>query len=280
MSSCTLGGAFLLLLAGAGPASGDWIREFRGEVSYDGNLSNSNRSADQRDDFSFVGHFRFGRFGELTDNLRFTLAAELEAQAFARYEDFNNLAISSTVGLRYRFGLGARAPFVRLEASGGYAVFDQSLQSGGRYRTGIVMGKRLSERLALNASYFFEDIRGDIPLFDRCSHAFALAASFDLTARTQLSAGYELREGRVISYAVPPRPDIVAIANDRRTVDSFGTPYVAYNLDATSHALSFGVNQALTDVISLSLRYEWQHTGRSQISYVNNVLRVSFHAAF
>ncbi|HEY3662739.1 MAG TPA: hypothetical protein VGL24_06260 [Chthoniobacterales bacterium] len=270
----------LLLLLGASPAQGDWIRDLRGDVSYEDNLSNSNRAADERDDFSFAGHASFGRFGELTDDLRLTVTADLDARAFARYDDFNSLTISSTAALRYRFGLGAMAPFVRIEASGGYAAFQQSLQSGGRFRTEITFGKRLTERFALDASYSYDEIGGEIRVFDRFSHAFALNASLDLTERTRLSAGYELRSGEVVSYAVPPRPDIVALANDRRTVNTFGSPYVAYNFDATTNSLSLGVSQALTQSLSLDARYEWHYTTRSHLSYTNNVLRLSIHTAF
>lgn len=270
----------LLLFLGVNGAQGDWIRDFRGDVSYNDNLSNSNRSADERDDFFFTGRVALGWFGGLTDDLRLTAMADLDGRAFARYDDFNSLTISSSAALRYRFGLGAMAPFVRVEASGGYAAFHQSFQSGGRFRTGITVGKRIVERLVLDASYFYEEIGGEIRVFDRFSHIFALNAAFDLSERTRLSAGYELRGGEVVSYAVPPRPDIVAIANARRTVDTFGQPYVAYNFDAVTNILSLGVSQALTESLSANARYEWRRTNRSDISYTNNILQLSIHAAF
>ena len=134
--------------------------------------------------------------------------------------------------------------------------------------------------LALDASYFYDDIGGEIRVFDRFAHAFALNGSFDLTERTRLSAGYELRTGEVLSYAMPPRPDIVALANDRRTVDTFGPPYVAYNFDALTNSLSLGVSHALAQSLSLNARYEWQYTSRAHLSYTNNVLHLSIHAAF
>jgi hypothetical protein len=269
-----------LLLAGAGSATADWIRDFRSEISYNDNLSNSDREADQHGDFSLAGQVRFGRFGELTDHLRFTVTADLDARAFDRYEDFNRVILGSTASLRYRFGLGAMAPFVRIEGSGGYAKFGQYLQDGGRYRAGITIGKRMTERLAIDTSYFFEDIGGRIRLFDRRSHTVALTASFDLTETTRLTAAYEFRDGEVVSYAVPPRPDIVALANTRRPIDTFGRTYTAYNLDAMTHTIAFGISQALTKSISLNARYEWQKTSREQLSYVSNILRVSVHASF
>jgi hypothetical protein len=75
--------ASILLLAGS--ARADWIRDFRADATYDDNLSNSNREADERDDFFLTGHASFGGFGELTDNLRLTMTADLDAQAFASY---------------------------------------------------------------------------------------------------------------------------------------------------------------------------------------------------
>ena len=270
-----------LLLAGADPATADWIRDFRGEVSYDDNLSNSDREADQRGDFALAAQAHFGRFvSNFSDDLRLAVTADLDARAFARYEDFNRVILGSTASLRYRFGLGAMAPFVRIEGSGGYANFEQNLQDGGRYRAGITIGKRMTERLALDASYFFEDIGGRIRLFDRRSNTFALTASFDLTETTRLTAAYEFRDGEVISYAVPERPDIVALANAHREVDTFGRIYEAYNLDAMTHTFAFGISQALTKSVSVNVRYEWQETSRDQLSYVSNILRVSIHASF
>lgn len=269
-----------LLLAGAGPATADWIRDFRSEMSYDDNLSSSDREADQRGDFALAGQARFGRFGELTDDLRLTVTADLDARTFARYEDFNCVILGSTASLRYRFGLGAMAPFVRIEGSGGYANFEQNLQDGGRYHTGIAIGKRITEQLAIDASYFFEDIGGRIRLFNRRSHTFALTAAFDLTETTRLIAAYEFRNGEVISYAVPERPDIVALANAHRPVDTFGRIYEAYNLDAMTNTFAFGISQALTQSLSINVRYEWQETSREQLSYIGNLFRVSFHASF
>ena len=50
--------------------------------------------------------------------------------------------------------------------------------------------------------------------------------------------------------------------------------------DAITNTLSFGVSQALTPWVSVNARYEWHYTTRSNISYVNNILRLSIHAAF
>ncbi len=275
-----LSAAFALLVTGVDQSRADWIRDLRGEVSYDDNLSNSDREADQKGDFAFAAQARFGRFGELTDHLLLTMTADIDARAYAEYQDFNRVLLASSASLRYRFGLGAMAPFIRMEASGGYANFKQNLQDGWRCRTGITVGKRMTERFAVDAGYFFEDINGRVRVFDRRSNVFALTAYFDLTEATQLTAAYEFRDGEVVSYAIPPRPDLFLLANVQRPVSTFGPIYQAYNLDATTNLLAFGISQALTRSVSINLRYEWQKTSRDQISYVDNILRLSIHASF
>jgi opacity protein-like surface antigen len=273
--------AVALLFSRTGSATADWIRDFRGEISYDDNLSNSDRESEQRGDFAFDGQAHFGRFvSNFSDDLRITVTADLDARAFARYQDFNRVLLGSFASLRYRFGLGAMAPFVRIEGGGGYANFEQNLQDGWRYRAAITIGKRLTERLALDASYVFEDIGGSIRLFDRRANSFALTAAFDLTEKTQLTAVYEFRDGEVVSYAIPERPDIAALSNVHQEVNTFGRIYEAYNLDANTNTLAFGISQALTQSVSVNVRYEWRETSRDQLSYISNILRVYIHASF
>jgi hypothetical protein len=272
--------AILLSLAAARSSSGDWIRDFGVDVSYDDNVSRSNREADERQDVAFRALAHLGRFDQLSDDLRLTLTADFTGAAWVRYHYFNDTTASGTASLRYRFGLGPWAPFVRVEGSAGYASFEQSLQDGGRYRSGVTFGKRLTERLSLEASYYFDDIEGRVRVFDQQAHHFSVAGSFDLSETTQITAGYELRDGEVISYAVPPRPDMVALANALRHVDTFGSDYVAYNLDATTHAFSVGVSQAFTRFLALNLRYERQETSRAHLYYINNIFTASLHASF
>ena len=81
-------GLLLLLLAESRARRLD--SGFSRRSSYNDNLSNSEREADEKDDFSSPGTIAFGRFGELTDDLRLTVTADIDARAFARFEDFNS----------------------------------------------------------------------------------------------------------------------------------------------------------------------------------------------
>jgi len=270
----------VLCCAAAGGVRADWIREFKAEGLYNSNVSRSNRPADRLDDFAFGASARVGKFTQLTDDLRLTFTIDLDSQLFAEFQDFNNASAGATASLRYRFGLGARAPFLRVEGSVRWADFDDELQDGVRTRVTVVAGKRVLDRLELHAGYVFDQTETRTELYDQEGHGGFVRAAFDLTDSTQLTAEYSLRRGQVVSYAVPPRPDLVALANERLEVDTFGTPYVAYNLDATTHRAAFSIRQALTQTLGLSLHYEWQQTSDSHVRYINHVVLAAVQFSF
>ena len=270
--------AALLWVARTG-ANADWIREFRAEGLYNSNVSRSNREEDRLDDFAFGAAVRFGKFTHLdsADRLRLTFTLDLDSQAFAEFDDFSNISAGATASLRYRFGLGAMAPFLRVEGGVRWADFNDELQDGVRSDLSVVIGKRVLERLELQTGYVFDHTQTRTSLYDQQGHGFFARITFDLTSSTQLSAEYSFRDGEVVSYNVPPRPDLIALANTRLDVNIFGTPYVAYNLDATTQRGAFGIHQAITRNVGVSLRYELQSTTRDQIDYTSHVFLAAIH---
>ncbi len=272
--------AVFSLLAAAEPVRGDWIRDFEAEAIYNDNVSRSSRDSDERDDFAFGARARVGKFTHLASNLRFTFTLDADSQLFAEYDDFTHVAVGGTASLRYRFGLGANAPFIRIEGSAKYADFDQALQDGARFRATFMLGKRFADRLEVQLAYLFDRADARHRLFEQEGHSFLARVAVDVTPGTQLTAEYSVRRGEVVSYAVPPRPDLAALANQRIEVDTFGEPYIAYNIDATTHRLGVGVGQALASQLGVNLRYEWQVTSRAEIEYTNHVVIAAFQFSF
>jgi hypothetical protein len=261
-------------------AHADWIRDFSIRGIYNDNVSNSNRDADKLDDFAFDTSIRLGKFAELSSALKFAFTLDFDSRQWVNYSDLDNFQAGATASLRYRFGLGAMAPFLRLEAGAHYVGFNQDLQDGGRYRVALVAGKRLTERWDAQVSFLFDAADTRSRLYTQTGLGFSVHTSFNLTSSTQLTADYTFRHGDVISYAVPPRTDLTALANDRAIVTTFGTPYLAYNMDATTNTLAFGVNQALTRSLGFSVRYELSETSRSKLHYTNNVVLATWQLSF
>ena len=87
---------------------------------------------------------------------------------------------------------------------------------------------------------------------------------FDLTSSLQVALAYTFRDGDVVSYAVPPRPDIVQLASELRSVATFGTSpsYTAYRLRGQTHSFSVFAGYGLTRYLScrawLHLRHDFR----------------------
>ena len=90
---------------------------------YDSNLSNSDRSADVRDDWGWRSDVSVNNGLQLTRDLRLNLGADVRGDVWDRFDAFNTVGVGASTGLRYRFGLGRQAPWVLLEDRFGYDRF-------------------------------------------------------------------------------------------------------------------------------------------------------------
>src|SRR5205814_2140578 len=209
----TLSMVLLILLSSF--ARAEW--RFAGEtgVVYNSNLSNSDRSADVRDDWAWRSDISAGNGLQLTRDVRLNLGADLRAELWDRFGAFNTIGSGASAGLRYRFGLGRLAPWILLEDRFGYDRFQDTAQSGCDNVVNFRGGIALSERIALEAGYAFETFVAPDNFYDRQVHRADIRTVFDLTSSLQAAIGYSYRQGDVISYAVPPRPDIAGSAIER-----------------------------------------------------------------
>jgi hypothetical protein len=85
----------------------------------------------------------------------------------------------------------------------------------------------------------------------------------------------------VISYAVPPRPDIARFAVEREDEDEFGQPLrTAYKLLGRTHALSFSAAYQLTKRASVQLGYEYAITTHDPLQYEKHLVEVKIAVAY
>src|SRR5258708_12089733 len=108
----TLSIVLLILLSSF--ARAEWRFEGETGVVYDSNLSNSDRSADVRDDWAWKSDITAGNGLQLTRDLRLNLGADLRGELWDRFGAFNTLGPGASAALRYRFGFGRQAPSVLL----------------------------------------------------------------------------------------------------------------------------------------------------------------------
>jgi hypothetical protein len=241
--------------------------------AYQSNLSNSDRSSDIESDWVWLTNARISNGIQITRDLRLTAGGDFRSHLWSEYDDFDEGGLGLPVGLRYRFGLGRTAPWVLLENRIGYDWFHDGARSGWSEKVGLRGGMGISERLALEIGYAFENVATPDTFFDEQSHRIDVRLFYDLTSSLRVSLGYIYREGDVISYAVPPRPDIVPLVEaEREDVDTFGVDplYNAYKLLGRTHALSVSASYAVTKNFSFEVDYEYAVTSHDPLQYENH----------
>ena len=164
----TLSIVLLILLSSF--ARAEWRFEGETGVVYNSNLSNSDRSADVRDDWAWSSDISAGNALQLTRDLRLNFGADLRGELWDRFGAFNTIGPGASAGLRYRFGLGRQAPWVLLENRFGYDRFQDTAQSGYDNVLNFQAGIALSDRIALEGGYAFESFVAPNDFYDRQVH--------------------------------------------------------------------------------------------------------------
>jgi hypothetical protein len=271
----------ILFMLGAGTVEAEWGFNAETGIVYDSNLSNSDRSADVRDDWGWRSDVSVNNGLQLTRDLRLNLGADVRGDVWDRFDAFNTVGVGGTASLRYRFGLGRQAPWVLLEDRFGYDRFHDTSQSGNDNEVNLRGGVALNERIALEGGYAFESFIAPDDFYDRQLHHADARMIFDVTSSLQLALGYAYREGDVISYAVPPRPDIARFAIKRENEDEFGQPLrTAYKFLGRTHALSFSAAYQLTKRASVQLEYEYSITMHDPLEYEKHLVEFKIAVAY
>lgn len=272
--------AFFTMIPGL--VNAEWRFEAETGALYDSNLSNSDRAADVQEDWAWSTDARVGNAFQLSRDLRLNLGANLHGQVWDEYGGFNEIGGGASGGLRYRFGLGRQAPWILLENRLGYDGFQESMRSGWDESLALRGGFAISERIAVEAGYTFGNFAAADDFFDLQSHSGDVRLVVNLTPSLQFAVGYRYREGDVISYAVPPRPDILMLASDFQPVTTFGTdpPYLAYKLLGRTHSVSVSAGFAITKYLSIQAAYEYAVTSHDPLQYENHFVEAKLAFAY
>jgi hypothetical protein len=274
---------FLIVATPTLRARADWRIEAGTSGLYDSNLSNSDRESDRKDDWAWVTNVLFANGWQLTRDLRLSVGGDFRGEVWSQYDSFNAIGGGALATVRYRFGLGSQAPWIALEERIGYDRFQEEDWSGWDELVRLRGGVSLSQRIALEVDYTFENISARDNFFSRQSNSIHFRAIGELTSAWQLAIGYTYRQGDVISYAVPSRPDIFAVAQTVRPgVTTFGSSplYNAYRLVGHTHSMSILTSYAITTSMSVRLSYEYAVTLRDPLRYQNHRVQAQIGFAY
>src|SRR5262249_15343380 len=159
-----------------------------------------------------------------------------------------------------KFGLGALAPVFSIELRGDQVAARETGRRGTSAGIAIALRKRFNDRWKASLTQDFSQMYARHAVFDRQGAQTTIEVSRDLSDVSRLTLSAFFRAGDVVSYATPPRPDIVLLAPNRMPLDTFRRPFVAYSIDAQTHGAKLAYIRALDESSAVVVGYEYRRT--------------------
>jgi len=267
----------LLLSMASGAARAEWIADAGTGVVYDSNVSLAQSRSDIKHDALVFAEASGGQFVQLTDRLSGTLTGRVRKELYSRYTGLSNLSAGLSAAARWKFGLGAGAPWARLGGSATRLDYRNNLRSGWLYETALSTGIRAFDRWELDAGYRREHRSADqdmsldpdisAAVFSQHASSEWLGARFELTQSLYPFVRYTRRSGDITATTQPNLP-IYQVSSAVAFDPVFGTGAIAYKLHATTHIFAAGLTQAVGAHASINLSIERRIShGDSDINY-------------
>lgn len=241
--------AALLFLAtffiAANAAHADWFPDAELSAVYESNINRAVAEQDRKGDVALMPVVSFGHYAHLADSTGLVVSADVKYSGFVRFSGLDHLETGLSASLKYKWGLGSYAPWVKVFGSGAHSDFREDFRDEVSARTGLLSGKRISERIFAELGYAYESGRARDSRFDTRNSVVSAKLEYLLTESVQTWIGYAWGSGIYIANlpfvgAVPSNPRAVI-------VNTFEQPMGAFQLRATAQILSLGARKALTN---------------------------------
>jgi len=270
----------LLLLAAAVARADQWAPNLTLATAWNGNASNANRADDR------IGALEVA--ADVVANERYSLgrldAAHLgyhaSAEWWPRFGGLFTAAAGGRVDWQHKFGLGALAPVFSVELAGDVIAAQESGRAGSSAGVTFALRKRFDNRWRASLTEELAETYARAAVFDRGGAQTTAQVGYELNESSRLTFDAFYRDGDVVSYATPPRPDIVAIAPNRMPVTTFGRAMVAYSVRAETLGTKIAYIRALTQESALVVSYEVRRTERDPLRYVNQLVSLALVRQF
>lgn len=249
--------------------------------SYDSNLSNASRAGDVYDDFFWNAEGGATWRSALDRDWRASAGVYGGVEVPFEYRAFTLARAGVDARLTRKFGLGQGAPSL---TAGGFIerdFFQQTEMSKWFFVPSLRWTQPFGGDWSADILYRFDGSAAGSNLFSGYGNEGGLTLRWRPEGRWSFSAGYRLRYGDVVSFATPPRADILAVSSVvQRGNTFFGRTLTAYRLQALTQSFILGAGYALTGDISLQATGEFQHTSRSAITYDAFLAQLSLKTVF
>jgi hypothetical protein len=252
-----------------------WAPNLTLTATWQDNASNANRPSDKisalQTQADVLASERYSLTSADSAHVTFHAAAEW----WPRYSALSNAAAGARVEWRHKYGLGALAPVFSFELAGDWVGARESGRSGTSAGATLGLRKRFNDRWRATLTEELTELYARDAVFDRRGAQTTLEVGRDLTPASRLTLAVFYRNGDVLSYATPPRPDLVPVAPNRVPVTTFGRGFVAYSIRAETVGAKAAYIYALTEESAVVVAYECRRTERSPLRYVNQLVSLA-----
>jgi hypothetical protein len=266
--------ATLLLLAIAARAE-NWAPNLTTTATWNNNATNADRSADRIGAFQTTAdvianeRYAFGR----DDSVHLGFHGNVEWWP-RYYQGLFTMAAGARADWQHKFGLGALAPVFAVELAGDFVAAKDTGRRGTSAGVSVVLRKRFNDLWKASFTVDSSQMYARYAVYDRQGTQGTLEVSRDLTEVSRLAVAVFHRSGDVLSYATPPRPDIVPLAPNRLLTDTWRRSLVAYSVDAKTTGAKLSYIHALDQASAVVVGYEYRKTEREVLNYVNHLVSV------
>jgi hypothetical protein len=191
-----------------------------------------------------------------------------------RFDGLDRAAAGARLGWQHKFGLGPFAPLLRLDVSGDLVAARESGRAGRAGSATLSARQRLSHWALAQVAHTWTRYDGRAHAFDRTGAETALSLTASPSAAWRATIGVRRWNGGVLSYATPPREDLIKEGKALTIVSTFdrADPLVAYYFIARTETLRLEVGRTLGPRAEFALGVEWRNTRRGALSYRNRIV--------
>jgi hypothetical protein len=256
-SAATLSASAALVVLGAMScaAHADWTLGAEAGVRHDDNVGNSQAASDIVGDSSIDARLSLARLFPLAEGVSVTVGGDVGGEVFRKLTGLNDGYVDGMLAIRKKWGLGAFAPWARVQISAARSSYDLSYRNAWDYRATLAAGRRIDQRWNLWGEYAYErraatpqteevpGLSGDA--YSQDSHNVAANVEYSLSESAFISLGLSARHGDVVSTA-EPTARIFTAARALADDPAFGPEAYAYKLTGTTYGFRVGLDYALT----------------------------------
>jgi hypothetical protein len=276
--------AFVFLLVCSLPPKGTLAvaADLTAEIGsrFESNVSNSDKPSDRLAEGFLTARLDAGTSGVWGRDWRWQARLSGEGEEAFRFNELSQIEGGVRLGIERKFGLGWKAPRLQSDVYSAFRGAGQPGASGFRLVPSLALVWQIAERGGVSVRYVPHWFFAQGALFDSAAHEAGISGWFDLFPRTRLFVNYSFRYGDVVSYATPPRPDLVAIAQVKELTDVFGAERMAYRFNADTQSVQAGIDQDLTTQIRFRAMYRFEITQRGSLEYENHIVEIGLRARF